>query len=347
LAKFSNATHLHITEVQVAGGVATYFYDTLQGVRAVAGEQVIVTGFADARNNVTTILQTMSAAVPGFITVGTTTQVDEVHAASAAITYATGCKASPKPSKWQAVSMGKNPAGCNYHAKSPKPKTGSKSLIGSFNGQVLPNILTFNQRTFAMINHYWKDPGPPAGKAAWEAQAAACPVMNYKGIIKTLTGKQYWNLANKYANEAWFAGDTPHGAETFRAVFSTPASDWIPPTPNITGTVLYASGRLYIQTPWDDNFNQCIMQPEVSSPPGSPIPQAARSHVMSSELELYYIGEFDPPFEGFYGPCAIWVMDINYPFFPNGLKGPITFGVRIFDFNRWTFSNYVWLRASP
>jgi hypothetical protein len=77
------------------------------------------------------------------------------------------------------------------------------------------------------------------------------------------------------------------------------------------------------------------MQPAIAIPPKSAKPTGTRAKMNGGENYL----DFDDPY-------ALWSMDISFPFFRNGIVGECTFAIRIFDFTRWTFSNYVWLTAT-
>lgn len=82
------ASTLTLTSVAVSGGDAVYAYSAVSGPAPAVGQTATISGFATSGNNVTAVITAVSAGVS--ITVATTTQVNETHAGTAQIGWATG-----------------------------------------------------------------------------------------------------------------------------------------------------------------------------------------------------------------------------------------------------------------
>jgi hypothetical protein len=83
VAASSTSAVFTLTQVSVAGAIATYSYSSFSGTISVPGANLVIAGFTNAGNNGPVKIVTISGGASGTFTVATTTQVNETHAAVA------------------------------------------------------------------------------------------------------------------------------------------------------------------------------------------------------------------------------------------------------------------------
>jgi hypothetical protein len=232
MAKLSTATYLDLTSVQKEDSTARYDFNNRRGDLPLAGELVEVTGFENPANNVMAFLVFITPFSPGYFTVGRTTQSDETHDASAVIRAGRTCVRAPKPTRKQALQLGKVKSTCTFHAKHPRPKRGTKSSVLYWTPIMRMSVFHLTKQNLRLIARHWKRSLTTAERAIWNSWAAGATMYSYDGKTHTPTGFQAYVRVVKSQNFLYFSPYDVHG-NPWTVIFpnppSTPWSDLGPP----------------------------------------------------------------------------------------------------------------------